>query len=836
VTASESEVNVRDVSVHLGKTGATGAVSARLSPGPTVSAQLAIAHLNLDSWLEVAASGQGAGSGGDTTGKPSTTARQSQPQTSAPADGDAPLPADLAVSLAVSAEAISYRGGVIRDARVNAELAGGEITVSQISGNLPGATEMAAFGFITLPEGQPRFEGEMDVKAGDVRGLLGWLGVDAGGIPPGRIRTVDLKSKLAAMPGSLRLEDMNLQFDASRVTGRIAVEVADRPAIDADLAIDRIDVDAYLPAHGLPAPGADSQANGNKPAAGDQPVKSASGAGRKRGLEALTALDARLKVRVGRLTYLGTPFEAVVVDAALSDGVVDVSEASVGNVAGASGRLAGVIEPLAPKPGTKRLGFEFDVPNLDRLLRAFALPRPYPVPTMGPFALSGTTDGPFLSPTVDLTLHAADGETKLSGKLDAFPNPGFAGRVKLVHVNLVPLLGSLGVNYRPSGRIGALDLAGRLEAGLTGVNLSEISGAIGDTSVEGSINGRLAGARPHVAADLKIGRLVVDPYLPAERRARAIPRLIPASWGGTREPSRRREPGIQMAADAPHRRWSRAPLDLSVLQAMNADLTLKAEGITYDRTVLDNVDAVAKLADGDLTAEPLTGLLFRGPFQAKFRLDAKATPRVDGELSVKNADLARVTRDARGRAVATGQMALDAKVASAGVSTADLVAGLDGSGSVRMSNVEVGKGVAGGGTASVVNLLQQLNGIGAGLGVSGSRAEVTATFRIKDGVVRSDDIALDSGLGVGDAQGVIDLPRWNMDVGGEFRLRGNIVTGLVVETVGPPTVPFRIRGPVDDPSVNVDANALTIRRLVIPDPKDLDLKKGLNDLRKLFGR
>jgi len=830
ITASETQVDVNDVSLHLGKTGATGKISARLEGKPAISAQLAIAHLDVDSWLEAALDpGTAAGSG--TADTPSEDADRSRSPESVPDDEVMRLPAGLNVLLALSAEAITYRAGVIRDARVNAELAGGEITISQISGDLPGATEVAAFGFVTLPGGAPRFDGEIDIKAGDVRGLLGWLGVDTGNIPPGRVRTIDLKSKFAATPGAVRLEDMNLEFDASRVTGRIAAAIAERPAVDADLVIDRIDVDPYLP-----APGAALEANGNRPVAGDQPTKSASGGGENRGLEALTAFDARLKARVGRLTYRGTPFETVVVDAALRDGVVDVSTASVGNVAGASGRLAGVIEPLARKPGTKKLGFEFDVPNLDRLLRAFGLPRPDPVSTVGPFALSGTTDGPFLAPTVNFTLHAAGGETKLSGKLDAFPNPAFSGRIKLVHVNLVPLLGSLGINYRPAGRIGALDLAGRLDADSTQIQLSEINGAIGDTNLQGSVHATMAGGRPHVAADLKTGHLVIAPYLPADRRAEVAPRLIPASWGGARAPRHRGKLEIHMAADAPHRRWSRAPVDLSVLQTLDGDLKLKSDALIYDRVVLDDVSAVAKLAGGVLTAEPLGGLLFRGPFQAKLRLDANGTPQVNGTLMVKNASLARATRDAKGRAVATGQMAFDAKVASRGISTADLVARLDGSGSVRMSNVEVGKGAAGGSTASLINLLQQLNGIGAGLGVSGSRAEVTATYRITNGMIRSDDIALNSGLGDGGAQGVIDLPRWHMDVGGKIRLTGNILTGLMIETKGSPIIPFRIRGPVDDPSVNVDANALKIRRLVIPDPKDLDVKKGLKELRKLFGK
>lgn len=841
VNASAARVNVSGLSMHLGKTGATGEISARLDDQPAVSAQLAIAHLDLDSWLRASAMG------GEEQEPRSDAVPPPPSQTSVPSEAPRPsrdgppsdlgmrLPTDLTASLAVSAEAITYRGGIIRDARVNAQLTEGEITVSQISGDLPGATKMTAFGVVTIPDGAPRFDGEMDIRAGELRALLGWVGVDAGAINPGRVRAAEAKSKISVTPGVLRLREMDLRFDASRVTGGVSIALATQPVFDVDLAIDQIDVDAYLPIPGAdPTDEADPPATKAEAATSDRPTKVESGGAEKSGLETLRAMDATVKARVGRLTYKGTPFEKVVVDAALLDGVVDVSEASVANVAGASGQLSGVIEPLAQQPGAKRLSFQFQIPNLDRLLRALDLPRPNPVASVAPFAVSGTADGPFVRPTVNIVLHAAGGETKLSGVLDVLPNPGFIGQVKLARVNIVPLLSSLGVNYQPSGRIGTLDLSGHLDAHPSRVNLTGIGGAIGDTSVQGSINANLTGTRPAVTADLKIGRLVIDPYLPAKKTAQVTPRLIPASWNLSPEPRHAGAPYIYSAAEAPHRRWSRELLDFSALQAMDADLKLKSDGITYDRYVLDNVEAVATLAAGVLTAEPIAGSLFRGPFQANLRVDANGTPRVDGALTVKNADLARVTRDARGRAVATGQMTFAAKVASGGNSTAELISALDGSGSLRMSNMEVGKGAAGGETASVINLLQQMNGIAAGFGVSGSRAEVTGSFRIRDGVVRTDDIALKSGLGDGSAQGVVDLPRWQMDVGGEIHLRGNILTGLMIETKGPPIVPFRIRGAVDDPNVKVDANALKVRRLVIPNPKDLDVKKGLKELRKLF--
>ena len=61
----------------------------------------------------------------------------------------ATLPENLVSSLSLSIEALKFKGKAIRQANLTAELAGREVTLSQLSALLPGNTDLAMFGFIS---------------------------------------------------------------------------------------------------------------------------------------------------------------------------------------------------------------------------------------------------------------------------------------------------------------------------------------------------------------------------------------------------------------------------------------------------------------------------------------------------------------------------------------------------------------------------------------------------------------------------------------------------------------------------------------------------------------
>jgi hypothetical protein len=91
----------------------------------------------------------------------------------------------------------------------------------------------------------------------------------------------------------------------------------------------------------------------------------------------------------------------------------------------------------------------------------------------------------------------------------------------------------------------------------------------------------------------------------------------------------------------------------------------------------------------------------------------------------------------------------------------------------------------------------------------------------------SRDIRIASGLGEGAATGVVDIPRWGIDVKGNVKLSQNILTDIVSRGTRKnitQTLPFVIYGKIDSPSIKLDTSKITGSALRIPGADKL-LKK-----------
>jgi uncharacterized protein involved in outer membrane biogenesis len=326
---------VQNLTVALGGVAATGAVKFASGTPAKVEAKLGVNRLNLDSLLSAV-----------------TAPTESAPAAPAAGEGGSfALPSDIDATVSVAIAAISYRDGVINDARLAAELTGGQLTLSEFSALLPGGSSFSATGTLAPAEGEPQFTGGVEAKSDNLRALLDWLQVVPPQVPADRLRTLALTSRLTATPTSLGLEEIDLQLDSSKITGgaRIALAGATRakPAFGIGLAVDQLNLDAYLPPS-TPTEGSSGQAKG-----GGLPLD---------GLAPLAGIDANVELRVGKLTLNEQTLQSVHLDGTLQNGALTLRDLSVKEFAGGKGALSGTISDLAGQP---RFDTTFDLSARD---------------------------------------------------------------------------------------------------------------------------------------------------------------------------------------------------------------------------------------------------------------------------------------------------------------------------------------------------------------------------------------------------------------------------------------------------------------------------------------
>ena len=191
VKASAKDVSIGDIVLSFGGMRATGDVSAAFGRRIAAKVKLEIVRIDLDRWLAMPEAAGGAKPpGGEEFARPDAAAGGAAgPASPAAAESSGfALPPNVNGSLNVIVKAVTFKGGIIRDVRVDATLSEGELTLNQASLRLPGGAEVSLFGFLGAEGGRPRFDGTVEARADNLRTVLSWLGLDISRISADRAR------------------------------------------------------------------------------------------------------------------------------------------------------------------------------------------------------------------------------------------------------------------------------------------------------------------------------------------------------------------------------------------------------------------------------------------------------------------------------------------------------------------------------------------------------------------------------------------------------------------------------------------------------------------------
>lgn len=862
VEATPEKAHIGGLSLRLGDATAEGAATVEFGEIPVIAAQLVAGRIDLQPWLEMPAvspptenaAPAPAGEGSEAGEGVDAGEGVAEPPTSADAGEAATLPTSFEASVALSVEALTYRDGIIRQARASFDLADGAIAVRQVSALFPGGADATLSGAVTDGPSGLTFDGRIDAQAADLRGVLRWLGIEVAAVPSGRLRTLTMEGAVAATAGGIRAHDIDMRLDGSRIRGDLAAALDAGPTIEADLSVDRINLDAYLPrrrpggddgedtaASGAGISPGDDEVAEAPPLEGDRSGQPAGEAARTAGLD---QFKADVALRVETLTYLDTPARDVVLDGELANGVVTVRRAGVGDFAGTNAALGGVVKGLPQAIVMEGVTIEASVPDPTRLARVvgvdLAAESPIKPPGLGAISVQGRLDGVLDAPVVDLRIRAADAEVGMAGHVNPPGGELYRGSLRLVTSDPNRLLSGFGVDYRPAGPLGPTDLTARVTMESAGMTAMDLSGRLGGTQVDGSLGVAIGGPRPKITADLATGRLVVDAYLPAQRSAGIDPTLVPVMW---RPPDRGSVGGRgfgavrTVAVDA---RWSEEPFDLSGLQGFDADLALRADGIAYQGYALDAARVTAKLEAGVLAVERLAGSLYGGPTVADVRIDTNGRPSYGVAVKVEGADLAQAPAVAKG--IAAGRLNLETRLESGGSSAADVISALNGQGSFALRGLDPAYDasqlpVVGPVLGSTVQLVGAINAtLGPLLGVATGRtgtglADVSGPFTVDSGVARFDSVAMNTGLYRGQARGTADLAAWRLDMTGEIALAESALAELLSGIEELPTAcSFAAEGRLDRPNVKLGSGCLPAKLTIPGTGRNKDLGDVLEDI------
>jgi AsmA protein len=372
----------------------------------------------------------------------------------------------------------------------------------------------------------------------------------------------------------------------------------------------------------------------------------------------------------------------------------------------------------------------------------------------------------------------ANGELSGSRIVDA---PAFAGQFAVEEFsprNLLERLGEPAPDTADQAVLRRASFDTRFQAGTDKIDLADLQLLIDDTTITGTA-GIGFGEVMRVRSELRLDAIDLDRYLPPEEEVEAVP-----------------------ADDV--------PLAFDWLHGLDLDASFRAGSLKINGLTLTELQGRAVARDGVLTVEPLGAALYGGRVSGSARLDARQAPATFSlEQSLTSLQLQPFVVDLAGFEQLTGVAELGAKLTTTAASTAGLMSGLNGELSFNVAD----------GALMGVNLwfeIQRAHALARGL-TPPERSSPNTDFRrlqgtavIRDGKLINQDLV--GGLpflGL-TGRGEVDLAAAALD----HRLNATVIREAVDEETGQrselagASLPLRLSGSLDSPSVSVDLGGL----------------------------
>jgi hypothetical protein len=399
------------------------------------------------------------------------------------------LPAALSATIELSVDGILYRGDMMRQVELKADLDKGTLKLSQFSVELPGGSDLTLFGKLAAADGKPSFNGTLEAASDDLRGLLEWLKIDVSRVPAERLRKVVLSTGLGLSAEELDLRNLDANVDSTHLVGGATILLRVRPAFGASLAIDNLNLDGYLPqAPPAAVPGAPptppapaSTQTSTPPPAPLSPLAS---------LDWLDSFDANIHGRVDHLIYRGQEIDGINLNGTVQSGTLTLHEATIEDIAGVRAKLAGTVTGPSERPQLD-LTLDASAPEMGRFMRFIGTTPAVSPDQLGAFAVKGQLKGGLDKLALDIGGSAFGGSYKAAGTVGFMGGTSYDLDLSLDEPRLALILSVIAPNSPPPADLAGLTLAGHFKGqpgavAVSGLKLqSGLIDATGDADVKG---------------------------------------------------------------------------------------------------------------------------------------------------------------------------------------------------------------------------------------------------------------------------------------------------------------------------------------------------------------
>lgn len=396
----------------------------------------------------------------------------------------------------------------------------------------------------------------------------------------------------------------------------------------------------------------------------------------------------------------------------------------------------------------------------------------------GSFAISQFAK-PLYTFDIDIDKIDADRYISDSGSAKGAGKPADDKPLDLSALKALNANGSLRIGSLKYGKIQSSNIRIDLRADGEKLNLSPLAAKVDDSQIQASI-GITRFANPVFNFDVNIDKLDADRYITSNENAQA-----------TAKPE------------------AETPLDLSALKKFNASGDANIGWLKLANVKTSNVKLRLNADNGVVDLAPFSANLYEGSMAGSLKVDARNVPAIAFKQDMKNITIGPLLVDAINNNMLNGKGNLSVDVTTQGATVGALKKGLNGKAATNLVDGSV-KGIDIAGTLrGYQNKLNTLKGeanVEADMNKKTDFSEMSATFNIKNGVARNDDLNMKAPLFRITGSGDIDIGNEKIN----YLAKPTVVStlkgqgGAGLEELSGVTIPIKLTGTFSKPSYALD--------------------------------
>jgi AsmA protein len=345
--------------------------------------------------------------------------------------------------------------------------------------------------------------------------------------------------------------------------------------------------------------------------------------------------------------------------------------------------------------------------------------------------------------------------------------------------------GSLRIGSLKYGKVQSSNIRIDLKADGEKLRVDPFAAKVDDSQVKASV-GITRFSNPQFSFDVNIDRLDVDRYV-------------------TKSEAKGSSPAPAAGADT--------PLDLSALRSLNASGEARLGWLKLANVKTSNVRLGLKADGGLVKLSPFSADLYQGTMAGALNLDARTTPVIAVKQDMKGINIGPLLADAINNDMLDGKGNLSLDVKTQGATVGALKKGLNGTAAVNLADGAI-KGFDLAGTIrdakSKLNVLKAQGALGADEKKKTDFSEMKASFNIRNGVARNEDLDIKSPLFRIVGSGDIDIGNEKLN----YLAKPTVVAtlkgqgGSDLGQLNGLTIPVKVSGTFSEPKYGPDFAAI----------------------------